>query len=180
MDYSPIIDFWFREITPDYWWKKDSAFDQLIRDRFMAVHQAASRCELDGWRTQAQGKLAEIIVLDQFSRNIYRDQALAFACDGLALALAQEAITAGANQQLEPAMRAFLYMPFMHSESLIIHERAVKLFSEPDMNQANLAFELQHKTIIERFGRYPHRNALLNRESTDQELAFLRQPGSMF
>lgn len=177
---AQIIDFWFKEITPDYWWKKDSDFDQLIIGRFMVVHQAAIRCELDAWRSQAQGRLAEIIVLDQFSRNIYRDHAQAFAQDSQALALSQEAITAGAHQQLEPVMRTFLYMPFMHSESLIIHDRAVSLFSQPDMNVTNLQFELKHKAIIEQFGRYPHRNPLLGRTSTDEERAFLAQPGSIF
>lgn len=180
MDDSAIIDFWFKEITPVAWWKKDAAFDKAINNRFLAIHQAVSRGELYGWRKQAQGRLAEIIVLDQFSRNIYRDTALAFAQDAQALALAQEAVRAGAHRQLAPAMRAFLYMPFMHSESLLIHEQAVILYGETDMDGATLQFELKHKAIIERFGRYPHRNQVLDRLSTEEEKAFLAGSDSAF
>ena len=120
-----------------------------------------------------------MIVLDQFSRNIYRDDARAFAADPMALALAQQAVALGVDQSLPSAQRCFLYMPYMHSESRWVHERAVPLF-ESLGQPANLDFELKHKAIIDRFGRYPHRNALLGRESTAEELAFLEQPGSSF
>ena len=179
MDYQTVLDFWFTEIDQQKWWVKDESFDELIRQRFAIVHQAAVRCELSSWRSSAGGRLAEIILLDQFSRNMFRDTALAFAQDGLALILAQEAILQGADQELSLPQKVFLYLPFMHSESLVIHEQAVKLFNQPGM-EYNLDFEFRHKTIIEQFGRYPHRNAILGRQSTPEELEFLKQPGSAF
>lgn len=177
--HQDVIDFWFTEIEPASWWKKDDAFDQLITQKFSVTHTSACRCELYEWRTTAQGRLAEIIVLDQFSRNMFRDSPLAFANDSLALALAQEAITAGAEQHLSSVERSFLYLPFMHSESLKIHEQAVTLYEKNGIAE-NLDFELRHKVIIERFGRYPHRNKILSRISTAEELEFLKQPGSGF
>lgn len=179
MDYQTINAFWFNEIKPRQWFTKDIAFDQLIRTRFQAAHDAASRGELYPWRDTAEGRLAEIIVLDQFSRNIYRNTPLAFAYDALALILAQEAIRANVYKSLGSQQRAFLYMPFMHSESVLIHRRAVELFSEPGL-EGNLEFELKHKAIIDRFGRYPHRNAVLGRTSSPEETVFLKQPGSSF
>jgi len=179
MNHQVIIDFWFDETEPAAWWRKDTAFDASIRQRFLPLHRAAARCELSPWRDQPQGRLAEIIVLDQFSRNLYRDDARAFACDPLALALAQETVRAGLDRQLYPVMRAFVYMPFMHSESALIHQQAVDLFDQAGM-ESNLEFEYKHKAIIDRFGRYPHRNQVLGRESTPEELEFLRQPGSAF
>ncbi|EAM8864593.1 DUF924 domain-containing protein, partial [Salmonella enterica] len=154
-------------------------FDQSIAQQFMSTHQQAARAELWGWRKTAEGRLAEIIVLDQFSRNLFRDSPQAFAQDSLALALAQEAISLNLDQQLSPEQRAFLYMPFMHSESKLIHEFALKLFQRLG-NPTNLEFEKKHKVIIDRFGRYPHRNQILGRESTDEELTFLTQPDSSF
>ena len=176
MKSEEVLNFWFEEIEPAQHWKKDPEFDQLIRDRFGEVHLAASKCELFGWRASAEGRLAEIIVLDQFSRNMFRGQPEAFASDPIALALAQEAISVGADQQLTEQQVGFLYMPFMHSESAVIHEVALKIFS----NTKNLEFELKHKSIIDRFGRYPHRNASLNRESTAEEIEFLKGPNSSF
>ena len=176
MNSEAVLKFWFEEIEPAQHWKKDPEFDQLVRDRFGLVHLAASRCELFGWRTSAEGRLAEIIVLDQFSRNMFRDQPAAFACDPIALALAQEAISVGADQQLTDQEVGFMYMPLMHSESAVIHEVALKVFA----NTKNLDFELKHKAIIDRFGRYPHRNAILNRESTAEEIEFLKGPNSSF
>lgn len=174
-----VLDFWFRELTPKQWWVKSDELDRQIETRFGALHEAAERCELFGWRETAWGRLAEVIVLDQFSRNLYRDQARAFANDALALALAQTAVADGADRELEATQQAFLYMPYMHSESLLIHAQAVKLFSQPGM-EGNLAFELRHKEIIERFGRYPHRNAALGRASSPEEIEFLKTPGSSF
>lgn len=177
--YKEIIKFWFEEISQTQWWKKDVQFDQLIANRFSEVHGQASRCELYQWRDTAEGRLAEIIVLDQFSRNIYRNSPLSFATDSLALALAQEAIRSGADKSVPEAMRSFFYMPFMHSESAAIHEEAVSLY-EAYGNEGNLKFELRHKAIIDRFGRYPHRNEILGRDSTAEEIEFLSQPGSSF
>jgi hypothetical protein len=139
----------------------------------------AKHCELWTWRATAEGRLAEIIVLDQFSRNLYRDHAESFAQDALALALAQEAIQLNLDQQLSPEQRSFLYMPFMHSESKIIHIQALQLFEELG-NPLNLDFEKKHKVIIDRFGRYPHRNQILGRSSTAEEIEFLKQPNSHF
>lgn len=179
MRYEAIIDFWFKEIEPKCWWKKDSDFDRLIADRFLVDHNAATKCELYAWRDHPLGRLAEVIVLDQFSRNIYRGTPLSFAYDPLALILAQEAINAKANQSLVPDQKAFLYMPYMHSESPAIHELAMKLFKEPGL-ESNLKFEIRHKAVIDRFGRYPHRNEILGRQSTEEEISFLKEAGSSF
>jgi len=150
-----------------------------MAQKMAIVAPAASQAELWSWRSNAEGRLAEIIVLDQFSRNLYRDSPRAFAQDALALALAQEAISLKLDQQLSPEQRSFLYMPFMHSESQIIHEFALKLFQRLG-NPENLDFEKKHKIIIERFGRYPHRNQILGRQSSAEELEFLTQPNSSF
>lgn len=179
MDYQAILSFWFAEIDSSFWWKKDQAFDQTLKTRFGELWKAAGRCELYSWRETAPGRLAEIIVLDQFSRNMFRDSPLAFINDPLALALSQEAIRQEADQAVVASHRFFFYMPFMHSESAAIHELAVQLFSQPEMD-TNLEYELKHKAIIDRFGRYPHRNQILGRESTPEEEAFLKEPGSSF
>ena len=179
MQHSPdaILSFWFHEISPQQWWEKSPAFDQLVAQRFGAVHLAAACCELFAWRETACGRLAEIIVLDQFSRNMYRDQAAAFACDPLALALAQTAIAVQADKELDLNARAFCYMPFMHSESPAIHAAAMALFDVPGWENT-LAFEKKHKDLIDRFGRYPHRNAILGRSSTPEELEYLNAAGA--
>ncbi|MDO9198184.1 DUF924 family protein [Rhodoferax sp.] len=174
-----ILDFWFEELTPKQHFVKDAALDDAIRVRFGDKLEAAARCELFGWRTTPQGRLAEILVLDQFSRNIYRDTPRAFAQDALALVLAQELVASGQDRSLSVAQRVFAYMPYMHSESALVHAQAVPLFSQPGM-EYNLDFELRHKAIIDRFGRYPHRNAILGRTSSAEELAFLSEPGSSF
>ncbi len=179
MNYQEILDFWFNPEHQSLWFSKSDTFDQKIRQNFSKVHAQAVQAELWSWRKTADGRLAEIIVLDQFSRNLYRDQPLAFAQDGLALALAQEAIRLNLDAQLNPEQRSFLYMPFMHSESKMMHEFALKLFQRLG-NPVNLDYEKRHKKIIERFGRYPHRNKILGRESTPEELEFLNQPGSSF
>jgi|SRR5690554_3526765 len=179
MDHQTILDFWFAEIEPEQWWTKDLDFDALLVQRFSDIHAAAVRCELFSWRATPQGRLAEVIVLDQFSRNMFRDRAASFAADPLALALAQEAVASGDDQALTTEQRGFLYMPYMHSESLLIHKQAVPLFEANGVAQT-LDYEWQHKRIIERFGRYPHRNDILGRESTAEEIEFLKQPGSSF
>ena len=174
-----ILNFWFDEIDKQCWFSVDVDFDAEIKHRFSDVLIAAGKGELYSWRSTVEGRLAEIIVLDQFSRNIHRDAPAAFANDGLALVLAQETVAAGLAVMLTPEQRAFLYMPYMHSESRRIHEVAVTLFSEKGMEN-NLDFEQRHKQIIDQFGRYPHRNKVLGRHSTDEELVFLNQPGSSF
>ena len=179
MQAEEILNFWFKEIDTALWWKKDSSFDALIQERFATVHRQACLGELYSWRKNPAGRLAEIIILDQFSRNMFRDKAAAFAQDPQALTLAQEAIAQQADATLTQQQRIFLYLPFMHSESLLVHETAVQLYTAPGL-QGNLDFEYKHKAIIARFGRYPHRNALLGRESTPEELKFLQEPGSSF
>ena len=174
-----ILSFWFQDIQPAQWWKVDPAFDALIRSRFGALHEQARRCELFGWRATPEGRLAEVIVLDQFARNIHRGTPLAFAADPLALALAQEAVAAGADLQLQFEQRPFLSMPYMHSESAAIHAVGEPLMKDR-APQGTYDFELKHKAIVDRFGRYPHRNAILGRASTAEELEFLKQPGSSF
>jgi uncharacterized protein (DUF924 family) len=176
---TDIIHFWFEELTDKQHFVKDTALDEAMRSRFGATLEAAARCELFAWRATPEGRLAEILVLDQFSRNIFRDTPRAFAQDALALVLAQEMVAGGHDQQLGVAQRAFAYMPYMHSESAVVHAEAVRLFSLPGLEN-NLAFELRHKAIIDRFGRYPHRNAILGRTSSPEELAFLSEPGSSF
>ena len=174
-----ILHFWFEELTDKQHFVKDPALDEAMRSRFCLTLDAAARCELFAWRATPEGRLAELLVLDQFSRNIFRDTPHAFAQDALALVLAQEMVAGGHDQQLTPAQCAFAYMPYMHSESLVVHAEAVRLFSLPGLEN-NLNFEMRHKAIIDRFGRYPHRNAILGRTSSAQELAFLSEPGSSF
>jgi uncharacterized protein (DUF924 family) len=179
MQPNPILHFWFTELTPKQHFAKDAALDEAIRTRFGATLEAAARCELFAWRATPEGRLAEVLVLDQFSRNVYRDTPRAFAQDALALVLAQELLASGQDSSLLVAQRSFAYMPYMHSESALIHEQAVALFSQPGLED-NLRFEHAHKAIIDRFGRYPHRNVMLGRSSTAEELAFLSRPGSSF
>lgn len=174
-----ILTFWFEDTREEQYWRTDPEFDRTIAARFGDVHRAAAQCELSDWRATADGRLAEILVLDQFSRNLHRDSPLAFAQDPLALALAQEAIAAGADKALQGKRRKFLYMPYMHSESRKIHADAVPLFATTG-NDKDLEFELKHKAIIDRFGRYPHRNALLGRASTPEEKDFLAERGRGF
>lgn len=174
-----ILRFWFQELTPQQQFQKDEALDQTIATRFGTTLQAARQCELAPWRATPEGRLAEIIVLDQFSRNIHRDTAQAFAQDAQALTLSQELVASGQHKALPVEQRAFAYMPYMHSESLAIHTQALELFDQPGLEN-NLAFEVKHREIIARFGRYPHRNQVLGRASTAEETAFLAQPGSSF
>ena len=179
MNAKAVIKFWFEETGPKQRFLKNSGFDQLIRSRFLPLHERARNCELYTWREHPLDSLAEVIVLDQFSRNIFRDTPETFAYDSLALTLAQVAVQQKFDKELASEQRAFLYMPFMHSESQEIHEIALFLFDQPGLENS-FNFELRHKSIIDRFGRYPHRNKLLGRESTDEETVFLSEPGSSF
>ncbi|WP_223670722.1 DUF924 family protein [Kangiella shandongensis] len=179
MNPKEVLSFWFEELSPKDWWTKSESLDQSIKERFGQLHRQASLGELFEWRSTAKDSLAEVIVLDQFSRNIYRDSAKAFAQDAHALTLAQVAIEKGFNQQLSQQEQQFLYLPFMHSESKKIHQEAVKLYAQLDKDYG-YDFELKHKEIIDRFGRYPHRNKALGRRSTTEEQKFLQQPGSSF
>jgi uncharacterized protein (DUF924 family) len=179
MQAQDILHFWFDELGDQQRFAKDLALDAAMRERFGAVLKAASRGELFKWRSTPQGRLAEIIVLDQFSRNIHRDTAAAFAQDAQALTLAQELVASGQDYVLDAARRSFAYMPYMHSESPLIHAQALALFSQSGL-EGSLSFAQRHKAIIDRFGRFPHRNALLGRTSNAEELEFLNQTGSSF
>lgn len=174
-----VLNFWFKEVKPSQWWVKDIGFDQLIKEKFGELHQRAVNCELYEWRQSANGRLAEIVVLDQFSRNIFRNTPLSFSNDSLALALSQEAIANKSDQQLSPIENNFLYMPFMHSESLAIHNVARRLYEKNGI-ESSYEFELKHRAIIKKFGRYPHRNSILKRASSTEETEFLTSPGSSF
>lgn len=179
MSPNEVIKFWFEELEPRQWFAKDPSLDELIKNRFFELHSQAKNGLLSEWRQTAEGRLAEIIVLDQFSRNMFRDQADSFATDKLALSLAEEAVSLGEDQNLSTVQKSFLYMPYMHSEALQAHKKAVELFSIPGLEH-NLDFEIKHKNIIERFGRYPHRNKILGRISTPEEIEFLKEPNSSF
>ena len=179
MSAQAILHFWFEELTAKQHFVKDAALDESIRARFGDTLEAAARCELFAWRATNEGRLAEIIVLDQFSRNVYRDTPRAFAQDALALVLAQELVAIAQDRILPEAQRVFAYMPYLHSESVLVHTQAVALFTQLGI-QDNLNFELRHKAITDRFGRYPHRNAILGRTSRAEELAFLNEAGSSF
>ncbi|PLX89591.1 MAG: DUF924 domain-containing protein, partial [Desulfuromonas sp.] len=162
---NEVISFWFEEIEPKMWWVADSDFDNQLKERFLPVWNQAVHGELFTWRKDPKGRLAELIVLDQFSRNIFRNTPTAFSQDPMALVLAQEAVSAGAHESLTEMERGFLLMPFMHSESPLIHEVAETLFKKW-ASEDSYQFELKHKAIIDRFGRYPHRNDILGRHST--------------
>lgn len=174
MTYKTILDFWFREINRDMWFAKSEEFDREIQDRFEDIYLQARQGELFPWRENIYGRLAEIIILDQFSRNMYRDTAQAFATDNLALVLSQEALALPDFEDLLDDEKRFVLMPWMHSESARIHEEAVQLFMKYHLEKP-LKYELQHKAIIDQFHRYPHRNKALNRQSTKEELAFLQE-----
>ena len=166
-----VLEFWFKELTPSEWYRKSDALDTRIKHRFEGVYRAVVAGETSDWRDTPEGRLAEIIVLDQFSRNMFRDTAEAFAADPLALALAQEAVRAGADQAFEIKRRCFIYMPYMHSESPLVHDTAMDLFRDTP----NIAYEEKRKAIIDRFGRYPHRNEALGRDSTDEEIEWMKK-----
>tara|TARA_B100002049_G_C16083986_1_gene378447 strand:+ start:4639 stop:5214 length:576 start_codon:yes stop_codon:yes gene_type:complete len=176
---ATVVDFWFETLSARDWYRKSQTLDQLISARFGATLRAARAGKTADWRATPTGRLAEIIVLDQFSRNIHRDSARAFENDGIALTLARDAIASRADQQLTRQQCAFLYMPFMHSEALDDHETAQELYDGLGLT-SYITAEQKHRAIIERFGRYPHRNALLGRQNTADEAAFLKEPGSSF
>ncbi|MEN9914015.1 MAG: hypothetical protein RL528_757 [Bacteroidota bacterium] len=178
-NFEQIINFWFVEITPKDWWIKSIDLDHMIIDRFQALHKAAFAGELFSWRKEPLGRLAEIIVLDQFSRNMFRDKPESFICDPMANTLSMGAIEANVDIGMTPDQKGFLYMPMMHSESLLIHEYAQAFFSQEGCESYAKSAN-RHKEIIQRFGRYPHRNRILGRESSSEEIEFLKQPGSSF
>lgn len=174
-----VIEFWFVEHGPEDWFAAKPEFDQKLAAAFAKTHQQVAHGEAFAWRASPEGRLAEIIVLDQFSRQLFRGSPLAFAQDGMALVLAQEAVAGGHDEALEPVRRKFLYMPYMHSESLVVHEEAMRLFTA--LGEAEtLDYEVRHRDCLMRFGRYPRRNAALGRMSTPEELDYMASGQGMF
>jgi uncharacterized protein (DUF924 family) len=173
-DAGSVVSFW-RDAGPRRWFAKDAAFDATFRERFLDLHLAAARRELDAWATSADGVLALLILLDQFPRNAFRGSARMYATDALARHFARLAVDAGLDRLIEPELRQFCYLPFEHSEHLADQERSLALARTLGPRHARHA--LRHRDIIARFGRFPHRNALLGRDSTPAELAFLAAGG---
>lgn len=178
MEYQQILNFWFYELEAQDHFVKNDWVDEQIKG-FADVHTAVKAGETAAWRETAQGALAEIIVLDQFSRNMFRGSAESFAQDALALELAQEAVAKGQDTELPESMRLFIYMPYMHSESKEVHAQAVPLF-EALGNEGSLEYEYIHKKIIDQFGRYPHRNKVLGRKNTLEEEKYLSDNSESF
>jgi uncharacterized protein (DUF924 family) len=183
-----VLDFWFGPVDARgparrEWFRKDAAFDAEIRGRFGPVHAADAARACEPWRASPEPMLALVVVLDQFSRNLFRDDARAFAQDAHARECARQALDRGDDLQLLPVARQFLYMPFEHSEALADQDRAVELMRSLEAFEATRGvadWAEKHRTIIRRFGRFPHRNAALGRPSTAAEAAFLQEPGSGF
>lgn len=175
-----VLDFWFAEHTGEDWFGGRQAFDVAVRIAFAATLDRAQRSELWEWRSTPRGRVAEIIVLDQFARQLHRGSARAFASDTMALALAQELVALGGMEGLSADERIFALMPYMHSESLAVHEVAIPLF-ERWTDENTLEYERKHFDVISRFGRYPMRNAALGRASTPAERAYIEErAGNMF
>ncbi len=197
-DHEEVLDFWFGDlddqglVAPEYaqrWWRKSPEFDNEIRDRFGATLEALAAGDCHSWLETTRGHLAAIVVLDQFSRNLFRDQGTMYAHDARAQTLTEVGVALGRDRELPVDHRVMFYMPLMHSESLVRQERSVALFgalrdelsgAARQRLESNFDFAVQHRDIVARFGRFPHRNALLGRASTPAELAFLREPGSSF
>jgi uncharacterized protein (DUF924 family) len=197
-DAARVLDFWFGPLDDtgradaqhaQRWWRKDEAFDARIRDEFGQLHARWSKAEPGPFLAAPRTALALTIVLDQFSRNMFRGTPASFASDARALDVAERAVAAGFDRALPLDHRAFLYMPFMHSEQLAMQDRCVELFSalRDELSgklredfEYQLDFAIRHRVIVERYGRFPHRNAILGRTSTEAELEFLKTPGSSF
>ncbi|MBY0270675.1 MAG: DUF924 domain-containing protein [Burkholderiales bacterium] len=195
---ATVLDFWFGPATGDaataqsqqkLWWSKNAEVDADIRNRFAALVETAASGKLDDWAQHARGRLALILLFDQFPRNMYRDTPRAFAHDPLARQLALAGIAAGADRELRAIERVFFYLPLEHAESPELQERCVALFTAlaagvPEADRKTFKgyvdYAVRHRDVIHRFGRFPHRNHILGRASTPEEIAFLKQPGSSF
>lgn len=185
-DAQAVLDVWFgdQDVVHEEWFRKDPAFDASIRARFGAVLRAALAGELHDWCATPRGALAHIVVLDQFTRNAFRDTPRAFAGDALALQSAQALVAAGTDRSLTPLQRWFVYLPFEHAEDRALQAESMRLFDALAAEHPALAdareWAHRHQVVVQRFGRFPHRNAILGRASTPDEEAFLREPGSRF
>jgi uncharacterized protein (DUF924 family) len=172
---ADVLAFW-REAGSDRWYKRDGAFDDEVRRRFLGLWREAAAGKLSSWETSDEGALALTIVLDQFPRNMFRGDPLTYASDAMAREVACRAIDRGADARIDSALREFLYLPFMHSEHLSDQLRCVELFRKSD-NAENLKYAEAHADIVRRFGRFPHRNRVLDRSTTPEEQAFLDAGG---
>jgi uncharacterized protein (DUF924 family) len=182
-----VIDFWFgdgSQAAMQKWFTKDPAFDAEVRDRFGALQEQAARGELDRWRDTSRGSLALIVLLDQLARNLFRDDARAFATDAAALEVTQALLASGNLSELPLLQRSIALMPLMHAEDRSVQQQSLsefgKLAAEDATYEYSLKYARMHADIVERFGRYPHRNAILGRDSTPEEVEFLKQPNSSF
>ena len=186
---ADILRFWFgvsslqAAVSRNEWFAKDAAFDAAIDERFFAVYERGAAGELESWRAQPESALAYVLLFDQFPRNMFRGTPQAFATDGKALSCAKAVVAAGFDERVPPLARVFFYLPFEHSERLADQRYSLKLFgrvaSHPG-TEGVLDYARRHAAVIERFGRFPHRNAILGRTSTAEEEDFLQQPGSAF
>ncbi|MBI2317261.1 MAG: DUF924 domain-containing protein [Betaproteobacteria bacterium] len=189
-DFAAILDFWFgaadspeRGRTRKCWFARDAVFDAQVRGRFQALHEAGCRGELALWERGPLAALALVVVLDQFPRNMFRGNARAFAADAIALAVARRMVEKGFDLLLRPVERAFVYLPFEHAEDLAVQRRSLALFAGlagDAESTSTIDYARRHYEIIARFGRFPHRNAVLGRTSTEEEIAFFAQAGSSF
>lgn len=174
-----VLSFWFVEHGPQDWFHANPDFDRIIQKRFARWHNQAIAGQLRSWRDSAEGRLAEIVILDQFSRHLFRGDAQAYAADDLALQCAREAVAVNADRKVVDQRRQFFYLPYMHSESLNAHDEAQPLYHALAIKEVT-EYEQQHRNIIQRFGRYPHRNAALNRKNTKDEETYLQAHPSPF
>ncbi|HLU77850.1 MAG TPA: DUF924 family protein [Burkholderiales bacterium] len=189
-DWQRVLDFWFGTADmPGYgqprpeWFRKSDAFDETIRERFESTYEAAARGELVHWQDVPESALALVIVLDQFPRNMYRGTPRAFAADPLALSVARHIVAQGWDRSMKPVERLFVYLPYEHAEDMAMQRESVRLFEtlrDDPQSVGGIDYAWRHYEIIERFGRFPHRNAILGRPSTPEEIEFLKQPGSSF
>ena len=189
MQHTEIIQFWYKELQPNQWFNGGDEVDRMIQERFSSTLEQAHQGLRDEWATEAEGRLALLLVLDQFPRNIYRNTARAFAYDEKARTIALDGIALGVDEQLSLHQRAFYYLPLEHSENLELQDRSLERYSTLVLQTPGhgksaarryLDYAWRHYQIIKRFGRYPHRNKILGRESTPKELKFLKEPGSSF
>ena len=173
--YNEILTFWFNEEHKKHWFSTSDAFDQKIKKQFSNALQHAANREFDHWKNEPKSALALVLILDQFSRNLFRNQADTYAHDAYALEVASYAIDQGLDEQLSSEEKSFLYMPFMHSESLDDQDRSVELFDKANL-ETNLRYAIHHRDIVRKFGRFPHRNKMLGRTNSKEEEAYLNSP----
>lgn len=171
-----VLDYWFVVLTPEQWWERDDAVDADVRGRFADLYARLAKNVPEQWLSSPLCRLAAVIVLDQVPRNMFRDDPRAYATDRIALKIARDAVASGDDRRVTPEQRTILYMPFQHSEDVAVQAQSVELFGLLGSDEY-LDFALKHKQVIDRFGRFPHRNSVLGRESTVEEEAFLKKPG---